>query len=194
MFVGLLMKTKTSMLNVHILHTASSNRVTGRVYALVDGDGVIRYIGSTQLDLAKRMGLHRTKESLDGSASPLLRYVNAHGGFEGWTIREVATITYDPTLNPDALKDAECAAIKTMRAAGHPLLNKNLPKCENRDRREYMRLWRQRNPGYMSRKGREHRERRRVAALAAKAEQMALEPAMQPQDTSAQQHIYSQNT
>ena len=29
-----------------------------------------------------------------------------------------------------------------------------------------MRAWRARNPGYMARKGREHRERRRLAALA----------------------------
>jgi hypothetical protein len=175
---------RPSMLDVRILHTPSPTRVTGRVYALVDPDGVIRYIGSTLLELGKRMSLHRTKETHDGSASPLLRYVNARGGFDGWTIREVATITYDPTLNPDALKDTECAAIKTMRTAGHPLLNKNSPKCQNQDRREYMRQWRQRNPGYMARKGREHRERRRVAALAAKAELMALEPAMQSQDSS----------
>ena len=34
------------------------------------------------------------------------------------------------------------------------------------DRRAYMRAWRARNPGYMAHKGREHRERRRLAALA----------------------------
>ena len=41
-----------------------------------------------------------------------------------------------------------------------------------------MRQWRLRNPGYMARKGREHRARReraRVAALAAKAEELARE-------------------
>ena len=47
---------------------------------------------------------------------------------------------------------------------GHPLLNRN--RAKGGDRRAYMRAWRARNPGYMARKGREHRERRRLAALA----------------------------
>ncbi len=174
------------MLDFRVLHRPSSNRVTGRVYALVDSDGVIRYVGSTLMELTKRMQMHDYQGTYDGTASPLLRYVRANGGFRGWTIRELATVTFDKVLNPDMLKDAECASIKELRQAGHPLLNKNLPKDKSRDRREYMRLWRQRHPGYMSRKGKEHRERRRVAVMAARAEQLALEPAVQAEQTETQ--------
>ena len=114
--------------------------MTGRVYSLVDPDGVNRYIGSTEQELSQRMQLltlHCLKLEHDCTASPLLRYVSQHGGFEGWTIREVVAITYDPVVRPDALRDAETSTITALRRAGHPLLNKNLPKCQSADRREY---------------------------------------------------------
>ena len=174
------------MFNLQLPNGSSTTQVTGRVYSLVDPDGVTRYIGSTEHELSKRMQLHCLKLEHDCTASPLLRYVSQRGGFEGWTIRQVVAITYDPAVRPDALRDAETSAITALRRAGHPLLNKNLPKCQSADRREYMRQWRQRNPGYMAREGREHRERRRVAALAAKAEQLALELAMQPEEVETQ--------
>jgi hypothetical protein len=44
-----------------------------------------------------------------------------------------------------------------------------------------MRQWRLRNKGYMSAAGKKHREKRRVAALAAKAEQLAQEVAANEQ-------------
>jgi hypothetical protein len=90
-------------------------------------------------------------------------------------------VTFDRRLLPTALVDCEdmfMQDMQAMRHAGHPLLNKNRARCESVDRREYMRQWRLRNPGYMARKGREHRDRReraRVAALAAKAEELARE-------------------
>ena len=43
-------------------------------------------------------------------------------------------------------------------------INRN--RAKGGDRRAYMRAWRARNPGYMARKGREHRDRRRLGALA----------------------------
>ena len=78
--------------------------------------------------------------------------------------------------------DCEDLFMRTLRHAGHPLLNKNRAKSQS-NRREYMRQWRIRNGqgtgnSYMARKSREHRahrEQARVAALAAKAEELALE-------------------
>ena len=86
------------------------------------------------------------------------------GSLEEWSIQCLATVTYDKTLFPDALLDMEDMCIRSLRRCGHPLLNRN--RAKGGDRRAYMRAWRARNPGYMARKGREHRERRRLAALA----------------------------
>eukprot|EP01043_Picozoa_sp_COSAG02_P051111 COSAG02_NODE_5339_length_4421_cov_1.716104_7_plen_279_part_00 len=81
-----------------------------------------------------------------------------------WSIRCLATVTCDKTLFVDALLDMEDMCMRALRWCGHPLLNRN--RAKGVDRRAYMRAWRARNPGYMARKGREHRERRRLAALA----------------------------
>ena len=71
-------------------------------------------------------------------------------GLAGWTIVQLAEVTYDPELTPNALKHAEEAAISAMRARGEPLLNKNRAvDTTNAARREYMAEWRRRNPGYM---------------------------------------------
>ena len=86
------------------------------------------------------------------------------GTFDAWSIRCLATVTYDKTLFPDALLDMEDMCMRALRRCGHPLLNRN--RAKGGDRRAYMRAWRARNPGYMARKGREHRERRRLATLA----------------------------
>ena len=59
---------------------------------------------------------------------------------------------------------ASARPMRALRRCGHPLLNRN--RAKGGDRRAYMRAWRARNPDYMARKGREHRERRRLAALA----------------------------
>ena len=151
-----------------------ANLQTGQVYGLFDPSGVPRYTGSNKTTLEKRMQLFNFNLRTDHTASPLYRYVHANGGsFDGWTIRPIAQIMYDFNLLPDALVDAEDACINTLRRAGHPLLNKNQAKCQDRDRREYMRQWRLRNKGYMSAAGKKYREKRRAAALAAKAAQMA---------------------
>ena len=158
------------------------NTRAGQVYGLFDRDGVLRYTGSNKSTLEERMRLFNFKLRTDHTASPLYRYVHANGGsFDGWAIRPIAQIKYDFNLLPDALVDAEDACISALRRAGHPLLNKNRARCQDRDRREYMRQWRLRNKGYMSAAGKKHREKRRVAALAAKAEQLAQEVAANEQ-------------
>ena len=147
-----------------------ANEAFGQIYGLFDRDSVLRYVGKNKSTLENRMNLNTWKVRMDPTSSPLYRYVQQNGGsFDGWTIRPIARITYDQSLLPDALVDAEDECISALRRAGHPLLNKNKAKAP-RDRREYMRAWRARNPDYMKRKGREHRERRRVAALAAQAQ------------------------
>ena len=60
--------------------------------------------------------------------------------------------------------DMEDMCMRALRRCGHPLLNRN--RAKGGDRRAYMRAWRARNPDYMAQKGREHRERRRLTALA----------------------------
>lgn len=156
-----------------------ANTRSGQVYGLFDPNGVLRYTGSNKTTLEERMRLFDFKLRTDHTSSPLYRYVHDEcaGSFDGWTLRPVARISYDFDLLPDALVDVEDACIVALRRAGHPLLNKNRAKCQDRDRREYMRQWRLQHKGYMSAAGKKHREKRRVAALAAKADQLAQEVA-----------------
>ena len=164
--------------------SADADMVTGRIYVLRDPDGKYRYVGKNQSTLDNRMDLNKWKLRTDWTCSPLYRYVHDEcgGTFDGWTIHEIASVTFDRRLLPNALVDCEDLFMKTMKAAGHPLLNKNRAKSQS-NRREYMRQWRIRNGqgtgnSYMAKKSREHRARReqaRVAALAAKAEALALE-------------------
>ena len=108
--------------------------------------------------------LRRTRPAHQSKRLALSFPYECGGTFDGWSIRCLATVTYDKTLFPDALLDMEDRCMRTLRRCEHPLLNRNRAKGGNR--RAYMRAWRARNPGYMARKGREHRERRRLAALA----------------------------
>ena len=162
------------------LASVEADMVTGYVYVLCDPNGTYRYIGKCESTLDNRMDLNKWKLRTDYTCSPLYRYVHDEWGgtFDDWSIQEIASVTFDRRLLPTALVDCEDMFMQAMRHAGHPLLNKNRARCESVDRREYMRQWRLRNPGYMARKGREHRARReraRVAALAAKAEELARE-------------------
>ena len=108
------------------------------IYGLFDRDSVLRYVGKNKSTLENRMNLNNWKVRMDPTSSPLYRYVQQNGGsFDGWTIRPIARITYDQSLIPDALVDAEDECIGALRRAGHPLLNKNKAKA-TRDRREYI--------------------------------------------------------
>ena len=174
------MPTQT-VLNVNVTHRApdsvDTDMVTGQVYGMLY-EGQYYYAGSSHAgDLNKRKATHLLNLDKDHLCSPFYRFVHNEcgGSLDDWSIQCLATVAYDKRLFPDALLDMEDMCIRSLRRCGHPLLNRNRPKCQNPDRREYMREWRRRNAGYMSRKGREHRERRRVAALAAKAEELALE-------------------
>ena len=157
--------------------SVESDMATGRVYVLRDPEGVSRYVGKNESTLAGRMDLNRWVLRTDWTCSPLYRYVHDHcgGSFDGWTIDEIASVRFDRRLLPNALVDYEDLCMRAMRNGGYPLLNKNRARCESRDCREYMRQWRARNPDYMAKKSREHRERRRVAALMVKAEELARE-------------------
>ena len=95
------------------------------IYVLADGDRIIRYLGSTDLTCEERFKLHKLQASSDGSASPLYRHVNAHGGFDEWSIQPLCVVDYDPALLPNAAKHQEDVCMKALRRAGHPLLNKN---------------------------------------------------------------------
>ena len=159
-----------SLLDVNVTRRTAesedSDMVTGQVYGMFYNNQY-HYTGSTHADdLNDRKGLHVLKLSRDHLSSPLYRFVHDEcgGTFDDWSIRCLATVTYDKTLFPDALLDMEDMCMRALRRCGHPLLNRN--RAKGGDRRAYMRAWRARNPGYMARKGREHRERRRLAALA----------------------------
>ena len=159
-----------SLLSVNVTRrTAESedgDMVTGQVYGMLY-NGQYHYAGSSHAaDLSQRKAMHMLKLSRDHLSSPLYRFVHDEcgGSLEEWSIQCLATVTYDKTLFPDALLDMEDMCIRSLRRCGHPLLNRN--RAKGGDRRAYMRAWRARNPGYMARKGREHRERRRLAALA----------------------------
>ena len=174
------MPTQT-VLNVNVTRrtpeSESTDMVTGQVYGMLYKSQYY-YAGSSHTnDLNQRKAMHLLNLTKDHLCSPFYRFVHDEcgGTLDDWSIRCLATVTYDKKQFPDALLDMEDMCIRSLRRCGHPLMNRNRPKCQNRDRREYMREWRRRNAGYMSRKGREHRERRRVAALAAKAEALALE-------------------
>eukprot|EP01046_Picozoa_sp_COSAG06_P017922 COSAG06_NODE_1232_length_10153_cov_24.843246_13_plen_78_part_00 len=52
--------------------------------------------------------------------------------------------------------------INRVRDDGTDLLQGNNPVDANTDRAAYMREWRRRNPGYMARKSKEWRQRRRA--------------------------------
>ena len=159
-----------SLLDVNVTRRTAesedSDMVTGQVYGMFYNNQY-HYTGSTHADdLNDRKGLHVLKLSRDHLSSPLYRFVHDEcgGTFDAWSIRCLVTVTYDKTLFPDALLDMEDMCMRALRRCGHPLLNRN--RAKGGDRRAYMRAWRARNPGYMARKGREHRERRRLAALA----------------------------
>ena len=156
-------------------HTATkANLKVGRIYCLRDPDGIDRYVGKTETSEDDRKKLHEQKLQHDPLASPLYRYAheNTGGTFTDWTIRPLMIVHYDPAVNPDALVDAEDKCMKLMRKRGCELLNKNHAKCQNVDRREYMKQWRARNPTYMSRKGKEHYLRRKAAAGLAAMDQV----------------------
>ena len=74
------------------------------------------------------------------------------------------SLAYDMNAIESGVHHVGSVELRARSASGHPLLNRN--RAKGGDRRAYMRAWRARNPGYMARKGREHRERRRLAALA----------------------------
>ena len=133
------------------------------IYVLADGDRIIRYLGSTDLPCEERFKLHKLQASSDGSASPLYRHVNAHGGFDEWSIQPLCVVDYDPTLLPNAAKHQEDVCMKALRRAGHPLLNKNCAMDGNEERRLASKRWRDAHPGYMAQKSREARQRRRLA-------------------------------
>ena len=158
---------------VRTAHTGTeANLKVGRIYCLRDPTGIDRYVGKTDTSEDDRMNMHEKKLQHDPLASPLYRYAheNTGGTFAEWTIRPLMIVHYDPAVNPDALVDAEDKCMKLMRKRGCDLLNKNHAKCQNVDRREYMRQWRARNPAYMSRKGKEHYLRRKAAAALAAME------------------------
>ena len=107
-----------------------ANEAFGQTYGLFDRDSVLRYVGKNKSTLENRMNLNNWKVRMDPTSSPLYRYVQQNGGsFDGWTIRPIARITYDHSLLPDALVDAEDECITALRRAGHPLLNKNKAKA-----------------------------------------------------------------
>ena len=141
---------------------------TGKVYGLRDRSDRFRYVGSSCQTLLERLHTHKHAARADPLCCPLYRECGGDG-LAGWTIVQLAEVTYDPELTPNALKHAEEAAISAMRARGEPLLNKNRAVDTNAARREYMAEWRRRNPGYMATKSAEHRERRRQRAADAAA-------------------------
>ena len=137
---------------------------TGRIYGLLDSTGRFRYVGSTYQALQERFRGHRHSARADPLSCPLYR--ECDGNLDDWTAVQLAEIAYDELLMPNALKEAEQVAIAALRARGEELLNHNAAIDSNATRREYQRAWRRRpeNRDYMSRKGREHRERRRQRA------------------------------
>ena len=67
-----------------------------------------------------------------------------------------------PGARNHILRAYELCVINRVRDGGAELLQGNSPVDTNTDRAAYMRDWRRRNPGYMARKSREWRQRRRA--------------------------------
>ena len=134
----------------------------GRVYGLYNDQDSLQYVGSTVAELSHRFSTHRARCRTDPSCCPLYRQC---GGMDGWSIRQLLEMSFDPELTPNALKHAEDATIASMRARGEQLLNHNAAIDSNAARREYARRWRREHPGYMSDASRRHRELRRQMLL-----------------------------
>ena len=84
----------------------------GHLYVLADGEGAIRYAGSTG-DMRRRESLHRTDHR---DSSPLRRHLMANGGYgNGWCMHLYAVVRYDPVRCKDALTRAEDDALHALR-------------------------------------------------------------------------------
>ena len=88
--------------------------------------------------------------------------------YRTWNVKGNWIHTLTRIAAPDVvgLRRIEDKAIDFFRCTGAPLLNANHAVDNVEHRRQYMRAWRERNgqgtpDSYMSRKGREHRERRK---------------------------------
>ena len=97
--------------------SADADMVTGRIYVLRDPNGNYRYVGKNQSTLDNRMDLNKWKLRTDWTCSPLYRYVHDEcgGTFDGWTIHEIASVTFDRRLLPNALVDCESTPATALR-------------------------------------------------------------------------------
>ena len=152
--------------------TGPDEMATGYLYVLADGEGAIRYAGSTG-DMRRRESLHRTDHR---DSSPLRRHLMANGGYgNGWCMHLYAVVRYDPVRCKDALTRAEDDALHALRAAGHELLNVNVARRTGAAA-DAQRAWRERHgqgtpDSYMASYCREWRRQRAEAAAEAAAAQ-----------------------
>ena len=157
-----------------------ANYQHGYCYGILDENGQFVYVGSSlSLSPEKRFARHHTHANISLD-SPLHRMMAGALHRMRWQL--IVLEAMEPGTSREQLRNREQVHISQLRAAGHPLCNRNNAVCQSERTRLRQQAWRAAHPGYMAEAGRRYRARQKALRAQARAQQDSPVEAEPPAD------------